>query len=80
MITGIGWMFIIWCFACVNHFAHVWDAWGGSEARILKKAEVKGDETFRTVVDIVIYLRRYRKEMKSYNNQNVNADETTETG
>ena len=58
----------------------------GSEARILKKVEIKGDETFRTVIDIVLYLRRYREKLEADNNQNVNhpchvsaAESTTDT-
>lgn len=62
-------LWIFWNFACPHHFAGVWDAWGGAETRILKQAEVKGDETFRTVEDIVVYLRKYRETLKHENNE-----------
>ena len=63
-------LWIFWNFACPHHFAGVWDAWGGAETRILKRAEVKGDETFRTVEEIVLYLRKYRQSLKDENNEN----------
>ena len=54
---------VLWIFACSHHFAGVWDAWGGSEARLLKNVERNGKDTIRTVVDCVLKLRQLRKNL-----------------
>lgn len=59
---------ILLIFACPHHFAGVWDAWGGTEAKLLKNVERLGHDTVRTVIDVVLTLRRLRKDMLLSNN------------
>ena len=33
---------VLWMFACPHHFAGVWDAWGGTERKLLKNVERGG--------------------------------------
>jgi hypothetical protein len=56
-------LIVLLIFACPHHFAGVWDAWGGTETRLLKDVERKGHDTMRTVVDAVLTLRRLRKDL-----------------
>ena len=61
---------LLWIFACPHHFAGVWDAWGGSEAKLLKNVENRGHDTMRTVVDCVVKLRQLRKKLLVHANGN----------
>jgi len=54
---------LLWMFACPHHFAGVWDAWGGTESRLLKNIEKRGKDTMRTVNDCVLKLRQLRKDL-----------------
>ena len=54
---------VLWIFACPHHFAGVWDAWGGTETKLLKNVERSGRDTMRTVVDCVLKLRELRKSL-----------------
>lgn len=54
---------LLWIFACPHHFAGVWDAWGGSETKLLKNVEKDGTDTMRTVVDCVVKLRELRSKL-----------------
>ena len=56
-------LLLLWMFACPHHFAGVWDAWGGSEARLLKNVEKAGKDTMRTVIDCVLKLRHLRQDL-----------------
>ena len=58
----------LWIFACPHRFAGVWDAWGGSEARLLRNVEKDGKETMRTVIDCVVKLRQLRADLLVRNN------------
>ena len=65
---------ILWIFACPHHFAGVWDAWGGSEAKLLKNIEILGHDTIRCVIDAVLKLRELRKDLIDQANANTVAD------
>ena len=70
-------LLILWIFACPHHFAGVWDAWGGSEAKLLKNIEILGHDTIRCVIDAVLKLREVRKELIDNANANTVADLAT---
>ena len=59
---------VLWIFACPHHFAGVWDAWGGSEAKLLRNVEKMGHATIRTVIDCVVKLRQLRAKLIGTNN------------
>ena len=54
---------LLWIFMCPSHFAGVWDAWGGSEAKLLKNVEKDGKDTIRTVIEALLKLRELRKNL-----------------
>ena len=60
---------LLWIFACPHHFAGVWDAWGGTESRLLKNVEINGHETIRTAIDCVVKLRELRSDLITTNNE-----------
>ena len=60
---------LLWIFACPHHFAGVWDAWGGTEAKLLKNVETSGHDTMRTVIDAVLKLRELRKDLIDKTNE-----------
>ena len=66
-------------FACPHHFAGVWDAWGGTEARLLKSVERDDFDTIRTAIDCVLTLRRLRKNLIQGNNELATASKTANT-
>ena len=66
---------ILWIFACPHHFAGVWDAWGGTEARLLKNIEISGHDTMRTTIDCVLKLRELRADLISNANQDADTVE-----
>ena len=62
---------LLWIFACPHHFAGVWDAWGGTEAKLLKNVEKNSNDTMRTVVDCVVKLRELRSKLIGGHNDNL---------